>query len=154
MWQGFYIQILINLWQRQPDNWSFLEKFLNAVAFSGSDETVDSDQVRKEITDTIAKKLLDKLMKIHIAYPDSPIWKEYHDSQFNAGYENLLVQTAQFLCQQRFTIGGLKEVITKYFITVCSIKCIHIHSTLDSFFIWKGAWIKVELTSNCKFNSF
>ena len=112
-----------------------MEKFLNAVAFSGLDETVDSDQVRKEITDTIAKKLLDKLMKIHIAYPDSPIWKEYHDSQFNAGYENLLVQTAQFLCQQRFTIGELKEVITKYFITVCSIKCIHIHSTLDSFFI-------------------
>ena len=105
-----------------------MEKFLNAVGFSGSDGDIDSDQVRKEITDTIVKKLLDKMMKIHIAYPDSPIWKEYHDSQFNAGYENLLVQTAQFLCQQRFNIGNLKEVITKYFLSVCSIQYIYFHS--------------------------
>ena len=50
-----------------------------------------------------------------MAFPNCPIWNAYHDMNLHFEYENVIVQTANFLCQKKFSIGDLKRVLAGNF---------------------------------------
>ena len=85
--------------QAQPDNWSFLEKFLNALTLSGP----HSEKVRKDIVENILKELLSKLEDKYRLYPKSPFWEiikgQYVDWTMN--FPNALTQVADLICQEK-----------------------------------------------------
>ena len=50
-----------------------------------------------------------------MAFPNCPIWNAYHDLNMHIEYENVIVQTANYLCQKNFSIGDLKRVLAGNF---------------------------------------
>ena len=94
-----------------PDNWSFLEKFLNAVEFSrkeslGDDEIGDGEigeEIRKDVVNEILIKLRDTLYSKKMRYPNFGIW--IGDS--SVAHNNIEVQTAEFMCQKKLHFGEL-----------------------------------------------
>ena len=91
-----------------PDNWSFLEKFLNAVEFSsksyysGINDEIGKE-IRKDVVNEILTKLRDSLQRKKNRHPKLGIW--IGDSSIVHGSAE--IQTAEFICQKKLNLGEL-----------------------------------------------
>ena len=94
--------------QAQPDNWSFLEKFLNALTLSGP----KSEKVRSNIVENILKKLLSKLEDKYRLYPKSPFWEiiKGQDDDWTLNFPNTLTQVADLICQKKANISISRSI--------------------------------------------
>ena len=82
-----------------PDNWSFLEKFLNALDFST--ENSQFEKFRLEVVNEIVSNLLDKVERKFKETKNSSVWQQNDESHCNVEYQNVIVHTANFLCQNK-----------------------------------------------------
>ena len=93
-----------------PDNWSFLEKFLNAVEFSASSKFHENAEIGKEVRKGVVNELLGKLLESiknkKIGNPSLGIWVGGDTGDFSGNrYRTAKLKTAEFICQKKFHIG-------------------------------------------------
>ena len=93
-----------------PDNWSFIEKFLNALEF-GSRYDIDDkigEKIRNDVVNDLLGELRDLVQKKWISSnKNNNFWMSSRmSSNF---YENMKVQTADWLCQNLLNIGEFFE---------------------------------------------
>ena len=94
----------------KPDNWSFLEKILNALNFN-------SNIVKQGIINPIISKILANVEKKFRDSPNSTMWRKNIQDEQNCDteYGNVLVQAANYLCQKKFNVNDLrKNIIENY----------------------------------------
>ena len=89
-----------------PDNWSYLEKILNAFAFS--------DQLRHEMNN-IFSELLERLMAKFRAYPKSKAWIHNFGIDLSSLYGDLITDAANLVCKKDFSVKKLKAIIAENF---------------------------------------
>ena len=94
-----------------PDNWSFLEKFLNAIAFTGDDAI--TEDIRSDIEGIIMKLVL-KMENMFRKFPDSKVWINNFDES-HYGYSNALTQAANAVCMKEISYDSLRKKITEGF---------------------------------------
>ena len=88
-----------------PDNWSFLEKFLNALEFS-SDDHIDDDignKVRVDFVNSILKEYQKVIQQKNQANPNYGIWVEQDNTPFQ--FAGALHATSKWLCQKKINIS-------------------------------------------------
>ena len=90
----------------KPDNWSFLEKILNALNFN-------SNIVKQGIINPIISKILANVEKKFRDSPSSAMWRKNIQDEQNCDteYGNVLVQAANYLCQKKFNVNDLRKNI-------------------------------------------
>ena len=94
-----------------PDNWSFLEKFLNALTFTGDDAI--TEDIRSDIEEIIIKLLL-KMEDMFRKFPNSKVWIANGDMS-NYSYQNVLTQVALLLCKKEINPSSLRKKIAEGF---------------------------------------
>ena len=94
-----------------PDNWSFLEKFLNALAFTGEDAI--SENLRSDIEDILMQLLL-KIEEMFRKFPNSKVWIHNAD-QVSYVYGNVLTQAANLVCKEEINLSSLRKKIIEGF---------------------------------------
>ena len=94
-----------------PDNWSFLEKFLNALAFTGEDAITEN--LRSDIEDILMQLLL-KIEDMFRKFPNSKVWI-HNACQVSYVYGNVLTQVANLVCKKEINLSSLRKRITEGF---------------------------------------
>ena len=97
-----------------PDNWSYLEKFLNSLAFSGNSSL--SAQIRSDVIDGIVTRLLEKMEKKYRSAKDLAVWR-INEAELSTKYHRTLVDTAELICNKNFSLSDLRSTIVQNFMT-------------------------------------
>jgi hypothetical protein len=94
-----------------PDNWSYLEKFLNALAFTG-DGAITGD-LRSDIEGILIKLVL-KMEEMFRKFPNSNVWIA-NANQNTYAYGNVLTQAAKLMCNGEINPNSLRKKIAEGF---------------------------------------
>ena len=89
-----------------PDNWSFLEKFLESIDLSKA----NTNKVRHDFVDYILKKLLEKFEATYNKAPILPTWPI--DDYLQA---DIFPHIATLICEKKFTYGDLRNAFIANF---------------------------------------
>ena len=87
-----------------PDNWSFLEKLLNAA-------DPKANIVKQGIINPIISKILANVEQKFRNSPNSTIWQHNKFDETSCEYGKVLVQAGNYMCQNKFNVNDLRKNI-------------------------------------------
>ena len=90
-----------------PDNWSFLEKFLNTLNLSDSN-------LQEDIIHPILKKLLETLEDKYRSIPENPLWTSSSDYYVQINFNhNILLEISKSICNKEFSASDLRKAFVE-----------------------------------------
>ena len=90
-----------------PDNWSFLEKFLNTLNLSDSN-------LQEDIIHPILEKLLQTLEDKYRSISENPLWTSSSDYYVQINFNhNILLEISKSVCNKEFSISDLRKAFVE-----------------------------------------